>query len=181
MIETERLVLREWSETDILPFAEINRDEEVMKYFPKKLSYEDTVGFYDRIVREFAEYGYGLYAVELKQTGEFIGYTGFHRFDFAAGFSPGVEIGWRLDSRYWNRGYATEAARACLDYAGKKKWFARVYSFTALCNRRSERVMQKIGMEYAGTFFHPALSDGHWLKEHLLYKINCKPSADAVK
>ncbi len=79
MIETERLVLREWSETDILPFAEINRDEEVMKYFPKKLSYEDTVGFYDRIVREFAEYGYGLYAVELKQTGEFIGYTGFHR------------------------------------------------------------------------------------------------------
>lgn len=172
MIDTERLLLREWTEEDIVPFAAINRSEKVMKYFPKPLSYEETIGFYNRITREFAACGFGLYAVELKSTGEFIGYTGFHRFDFEADFSPGIEIGWRLDDRHWNRGYATEAAQACLDYARKRGGFDRVYSFTAVCNRRSERVMQKIGMKQVGTFSHPALPDGHWLREHVLYCID---------
>lgn len=170
MIETERLILRQWTEKDLASFAKINRDEQVMEYLPKILSYEETCEFYHRIIREFEEYGFGLYAVELKHTGEFIGYVGFHRFDFEVEFSPGIEIGWRLSSKYWNQGYATEAAIACLDYARKKKLVSRVYSFTAVCNRRSERIMQKIGMEKAGHFFHPALPDGHRLKEHVLYR-----------
>lgn len=171
-LETERLILREWTEQDLPLFAEINRDKEVMEYFPQTLSYEETAAFVHRILREWEECGFGLYAAELKTTGEFIGYIGFHRFDFQAPFSPGVEIGWRIARKHWNQGYATEAAKACLDDARKRKLFRRVYSFTAVCNRRSERVMQKAGMERAGTFPHPALPDGHRLKEHLLYHID---------
>lgn len=170
MIETERLILREWTKDDVEPFAEMNRNKAVMEYLPKILSFEETRDFYYRIIREFAEYGFGLYAVELKSSGKFIGYTGFHWFDFDAEFSPGVEIGWRLNNKYWNQGYATEAAQACLDYACEKRLFTQIYSFTAACNHRSERVMQKIGMKQMGKFFHPALPDGHRLKEHVLYK-----------
>jgi len=116
MIETERLILRPWRKDDILPFSEINCDEEVMEYLPKCLSMEETVQFYNRIVAEHDRFGYGLYAVETKNDGSFIGYVGFHHFDFDAEFSPGVEIGWRLAGEHWNQGYATEAAKACLDY-----------------------------------------------------------------
>ncbi len=172
MIETDRLILRPWREDDIFPFSEINGDKEVMAYLPKCLSLEETVQFYNRIVAEHEVYGYGLYAVETKSDGGFIGYVGFHHFDFDAEFSPGVEIGWRLAREHWNKGYATEAAKACLDYARKYKLFNEIYSFTTINNHRSERVMQKIGMEREGFFSHPALPEGHLLESHILYKLN---------
>ena len=171
MIETERLVLRPWREDDILPFAEINSDEEVMEYLPKCLSLEETARFYNRIVAEHNILGYGLYAVETKSDGLFIGYVGFHRFDFDAEFSPGVEIGWRLARKYWGQGYATEAAKACIDYARKHNLFNEIYSFTTILNHRSERVMRKIGMERLGLFSHPSLPRGHRLEPHVLYKL----------
>ncbi len=170
MLETDRLILRQWSDNDLAPFSEINRNKEVMEHFPSILTHKETVKFYKRIVSEFSEFGIGLYALELKSDGKFIGYTGFHHFDFDAEFSPGIEIGWRLDSRYWNHGYATEAAKAWLEYAGERQLFKHIYSFTATCNLRSERVMQKTGMTRAGSFMHPALPDGHPLKEHVLYR-----------
>ena len=92
-------------------------------------------------------------------------------FCFEAEFSPGIEIGWRISRKHWNQGYATEAAKACLDYAQKKKLFKEIYSFTATCNHRSERIMQKIGMMHHGYFSHPALPDGHRLKQHTLYRL----------
>ena len=172
MIETERLILRPWREDDILPFSEINSDKEVMEYLPRCLSLEETVQFCNRIVAEHDAYGYGLYAVETKSEGNFIGYVGFHHFDFDAEFAPGVEIGWRLAREHWNKGYATEAARACLDYARKNRLFNEIYSFTTVGNHRSERVMQKIGMERLGFFSHPKLPEGHQLKLHILYRFN---------
>lgn len=171
MIETDRLILRAWCKDDLLPFSKMNSDKVVMEYLPKCLSYDETVQFYNRIVDEHNALGYGLYAVVLKSTGEFIGYTGFHHFDFEAEFSPGIEIGWRLAKEYWNQGYATEAAKACIDYACRRKLFDKIYSFTSISNHRSERVMQKIGMEHQGFFLHPSLPDGHRLKEHTFYKL----------
>ena len=171
MIETERLILRHWREKDILPFSEINSDKEVMGYLPKCLSMEEAVQFYNRIVAEHDRFGYGLYAVETKSGGSFIGYVGFHHFDFDAEFSPGVEIGWRLAREHWNSGYATEAAKACLDYARRNRLFNEIYSFTTLCNHRSERVMRKIGMDRVGFFSHPSLPRGHRLEPHVLYKL----------
>lgn len=170
-IETERLILRSWEVADRLPFAEMNRNDNVMKYFPALLSTEESNAFVERIIAEFEETGFGLYAVEIKNTGEFIGYVGFHRFNFDAFFSPDWEIGWRISDRFWHNGYATEAAMACIDYARQKRLCDKLYSFTAVPNIPSENVMKRIGMTFDGLFMHPALPDGHWLKEHKLYSI----------
>lgn len=171
-IETERLILRSWRVTDRAVFAEINSNNKVMKYFPKPLSIEESNGFVDRINSEFEETGFGLYAVEIKETGEFIGYVGFHRFTFDVPFSPGWEIGWRISDKFWNKGYATEAAMACIKYAREKKLCNRLYSFTAVPNIASENVMKRLEMSFEGLFMHPALAEGHWLKEHKLYSLD---------
>lgn len=170
-IETERLILRSWEVSDRLPFAEMNCNDNVMKYFPALLSTEESNAFVERIIAEFEETGFGLYAVEIKNTGEFIGYVGFHRFNFDALFSPNWEIGWRISDRFWHNGYATEAAMACINYAREKRLCDKLYSFTAVPNIPSENVMKRIGMTPEGLFLHPALPDGHWLKEHKLYSI----------
>lgn len=171
-IETERLILRSWEIEDRAYFAEMNRNDNVMRFFPAPLSIEESNAFVDRINSEFEETGFGLYAVEIKKTGEFIGYAGFHRFTFDVPFSPGWEIGWRISDKFWKNGYATEAAAACIKYAREKKMCDRVYSFTAVPNIPSENVMKRIGMTFEGLFMHPALADGHWLKEHKLYTIH---------
>lgn len=169
-IETENLILREWSEADLPTFAQINSSEKVMEYFLKPLTLQETIDFYHRILQEFASYGYGLYAVEVKKTQTFIGYVGFHNVPQEMDFAPAVEIGWRLHSDFWGKGYATEAATACLDYARKELKFKEVYSFTSLPNKRSERVMQKMGMTRVKTFGHPLVAPDHPLYKHVLYK-----------
>ena len=102
-IKTDRLILRSWRESDRIPFAKMNGNRNVMKYFPKTLTEDESNAFIDRIVAEFEETGFGLYAVEIKETGEFIGYVGFHRFNFDVSFSPGWEIGWRISERFWHK------------------------------------------------------------------------------
>lgn len=169
-IETPRLVLRDWQEGDIEPFARINSDEQVMEYFLKKLDDEETRAFYRRITEEFADYGYGLYAVEDKSNRDFIGYVGFHHIGFDVDFAPGLEIGWRLRVESWGKGLATEAAMACLEYGREVLGLEEVYSFTSLLNKRSERVMQKIGMLRIGEFGHPLVDPAHALYQHVLYR-----------
>lgn len=141
-----------------------------MRYFPAILSDGETMAFYKRIQDEFNQKGWGLYAVEIKSTGEFIGYVGLHEIGFDAVFTPGVEIGWRLAADYHNKGYATEAARSVFKLA-KKPGIERLFSFTAKINAPSERVMQKIGMVKAGEFNHPKLSDASPLCVNVLYEI----------
>ena len=170
-IETQRLLLRDWKEEDIEPFAVLNSDTEVMRYFLQPLTAEESVAFYRRMKDEFIQYGYGLYAIEKKDDGAFIGFTGFHNITFEVNFAPGIEIGWRIRQEDWNKGYVTEAAQACLAYAQKRLPFKLVWSFTSLRNKASQRVMQKIGMEKAGEFLHPNVPNGHPLKEHVLYRI----------
>lgn len=173
-IVTERLILRSWKYEDRKPFAEMNGNKNVMRYFPAILSEEESNAFVNRINAEFEETGFGLYAVEIKESGEFIGYVGFHRFNFDAPFSPNWEIGWRISDKFWHKGYATEAAAACINYAREKQLCDRLYSLTAHANITSENVMKRIGMNYDRTFMHPALAEGHWLKEHKLYYIDIK-------
>ncbi|WP_300934582.1 GNAT family N-acetyltransferase [uncultured Muribaculum sp.] len=170
-IETARLVLRRWKQSDLPTFIAMNKDKDVMRYFPSILTYEETMQFYWSIVAEFEHKGYGLFAVELKKDGSFIGYTGLHEFDFDVPFSPGVEIGWRLAAAYHNCGYATEAAGAVVGYA-KTLGLKTLYSFTAKINKPSERVMQKIGMQKTGEFLHPKLEDVSPLKAHVLYSLD---------
>lgn len=169
-IETPRLILREWKNEDIKPFARLNSDDRVMEFFLNKLTYEESFAFYQRIKEEFAAYGYGLYAVECKSDRKFLGYVGFHNITFEVDFAPGVEIGWRLAAAAWGKGYATEAASACLEYAGAVLGLKEIYSFTSLPNQRSQRVMQKIGMKLVKEFGHPLVDPKHPLYKHVLYK-----------
>ena len=155
-IETPRLILRDWKEEDFVPFAEMNGNPSVMEFFLHPLSGEESRNLFDTV---------------RKSDGAFVGLTGFHNFMFDVDFAPGIEILWRLRQEYWGRGYATEAAKSCLAYAKENLPFSMVRAFTSLTNKRSQRVMQKIGMEFEKNFMHPAVPDGHLLKEHVLYKV----------
>lgn len=119
------------------------------------MSSEESFAFYQRIQNEFQTCGFGLYAVERKEDHTYMGYTGLHQITFDVDFAPGIEIGWRLAYEYWGQGYAPEAANACLEYTRNKTDIKELFSFTSLLNQRSERVMQKIGMERMREFDHP--------------------------
>ncbi|WP_079504157.1 GNAT family N-acetyltransferase [Mesobacillus jeotgali] len=169
-LETSRLYLRDWSAADLEPFCNMNADEDVMKYFPRMLSHEETERFYQAILSEFEDYGYGLYAAEVKDSKEFIGFIGFHRATFEADFTPCVEIGWRLKKEAWGKGYATEGAKACLDYGFHQLGFSEIFSFTAEINAPSINVMRKIGMEPVKTFHHPNVEQDSPLNKHVLFQ-----------
>lgn len=172
-IETDRLFLRDWADADAAPFAVINADPAVMEFFTKALDRAASDAFLARIREDLGRDGYGLYAVEVKDTGAFVGFTGLARPAFAAPFMPAIEIGWRLARRAWGQGFASEAAGAVIDHAFGSVGLAALVSFTAEWNRRSRSVMEKIGMTHdpAGDFIHPGLPAGHKLARQVLYRI----------
>jgi [ribosomal protein S5]-alanine N-acetyltransferase len=171
IFESERLGFRKWLPSDAEPFASMNADTEVMEFFPKKLTREESDAFIESIENAFALRGYDMLAVEEKASEDFIGFIGFAHPRFEAPFIPCVEIGWRLDKKYWNKGYATEGAKACLDYGFRTLGFEEVLSFTGIVNVRSERVMQKIGMKKIGEFNHPSVDPSSHVYRHVLYRI----------
>lgn len=170
---TDRVVLRAWREADAAPFAALNADPEVMRYFPSVLTREDSDALIGRIEEQFENHGYGLWAAEERATGAFMGFVGLIKLRDELPFAPGVEIGWRLAKEYWGIGYAPEAARAALAYAFAHVGADEVYSFTAVQNEPSIRVMEKIGMRRVegGDFDHPLVSEESGLKRHMLYRI----------
>lgn len=170
-IKTRRLILRSWQEEDIVHLARLNSDDKVMEFFLKKMSHEETLALYNQIQEEFMAYGFGVYAVEEKETGTFIGFVGLHHVTFEVDFAPAIEILWRLLPDFWGKGYATEAAMACLNYAKDELKLKEIVSFTSLPNKRSEHVMQRIGMTRIKEFNHPLVEPGHRLYTHILYKI----------
>ncbi|MES2961662.1 MAG: GNAT family N-acetyltransferase [Pseudomonadota bacterium] len=176
-METERLILREWQESDILPFIEMNRDLEVMKYFPALFSADETRNLVVRIKSHFREHGFGLFAVELKSEKKFIGFVGLAIPTFEAHFTPAVEIGWRFSSKYFGQGYATEAAKKVLEFAFEELKLKKVVSFTTKLNQPSINVMKKLGMTHDAKddFQHPKLDKNHPLSSHVLYRIKSLP------
>jgi RimJ/RimL family protein N-acetyltransferase len=171
--QTERLRLVGWHERHIAPFAAMNADPDVMRFFPSTLTEAQTRAGVELWRAQFEEQGWSNWAVELKQTGEFIGFIGLSIPRRQLPFSPCVEIGWRLARRYWGHGYATEGARASLDVGFHQLALAEVVSFTALANLPSRRVMERIGMHNTGRDFdHPAVPEGSPLRRHCLYAIS---------
>jgi len=174
LLSTVRLGLRRWRPSDLGPFTRMNQDPAVMEYFPGMMTPVETAAMVERIDAFFERNGYGLYAMDLLSTGEFLGYVGFARPSFESRFTPCVEIGWRLHREAWGRGYATEAASECLRHGFDRLGLEKIYSFTATMNTRSERVMQKIGMSKVGEFDHPLIGEGHVLRRHVLYLLDGK-------
>jgi len=169
ILETARLGLRDWLESDIPQFAAMCSDSRVMEFFPKILSESEVRAMVARLKEHIAVKGYGFWAVELKATGEFIGFVGLETPRFEADFTPCVEIGWRLSYKHWNKGYAQEAAGKCLEFGLEKLGISEIFAFTSVLNKRSINVMEKIGMSYVKEFEHPAIEPGHPLRKHVLY------------
>jgi RimJ/RimL family protein N-acetyltransferase len=171
-LRTERLILRAWRPEDREPFAAMNADPRVMEYFPSVQTRAQSDGFADRIEAHFAEHGYGPWAVEVPGTAPFIGFVGLLTPVFEAHFMPAVEVGWRLDAGHWGHGYATEAALASVRHGFETVGLTEIVSFTAVANRPSRAVMERIGMSHdpADDFDHPALP-GHPLQRHVLYRL----------
>lgn len=170
---TDRLVLRRWRDTDLEPFAALNADPIVMEHLPALLSRAESDAFVARIEAHFDAHDFGLFAVEVRATGEFIGFVGLWPADFDAPFTPAVEVGWRLARTAWRRGYATEAARAVVCDGFERLGLDEIVSFTAQVNERSWRVMERLGMsrDPAADFDHPKVQKGHRLERHVLYRL----------
>lgn len=171
-ILTDRLALRGWRYFDRRPFAALNADPEVMEHFVAPLTEDESDAMVDRIRARFAELGYGLWAVELRATGEFIGFTGLALQTFPAPFTPAVEIGWRFARSAWGHGYATEAARAAMADGWDRVGLDEIVSMTTVGNLRSRAVMERLGMtrDPADDFEHPNVPEGHPIRPHVLYR-----------
>lgn len=173
IIQTKRLILRPWKEEDLEPFAKLNADSRVMEHFPATLSREESDQLARRISNKLQKQGWGLWAVSLLETSEFIGFIGLSIPSFSAHFTPAVEVGWRLAYEFWGKGYASEGALAVIKYGFETLKLTEIVSFTAIANKRSTRVMEKIGMQRDpyDDFNHPKLSEEHHLRGHVLYRI----------
>ncbi len=176
IIKTDHLILRTWTENDIDAMAAIDQDPKVCEFLPGIGNREATAAGVRKIMQHYEKHGFCLYAVELKSTHEMIGWTGLSIPSFHAHFTPAVEIGWRLASNHWGRGYATEGAKAVINYGFNQLGLIEIVSFTVPKNSRSIRVMEKIGMQrdLNGDFAHPKLPLKHKLSKHVLYRVHKK-------
>jgi RimJ/RimL family protein N-acetyltransferase len=170
-IRTDRLLMRRWRARDRAPFAALNGDPQTMKFFPQALDRAASDAFADRIEAQFEQHGYGLWALEIAGTGQFIGYTGLNPMPDDVPGAGGTEIGWRLAMQAWHHGYATEAARAALAVAFDGAGLPEIWSMTAVLNEPSVAVMRRIGLTEAARFDHPRIPAGHPLRPHVLYHL----------
>jgi RimJ/RimL family protein N-acetyltransferase len=168
-VQTGRLLMRRWRESDREPFAALNRDPETMRFFPAPLDRAASDALIDRIEARFDQLGYGLWALEVTETGEFIGFTGLSPMPQNVPGAGGVEVGWRLARHAWHRGYATEAARAALGIAFDDLGLPEIWSMTAVLNVPSQAVMRRLGLTEVARFDHPNVPAGHTLQPHVTY------------
>ncbi len=170
IIKTSRLGLRNWVAADVMPMAALNADEQVMEFFPSVQSEQTTIDFIKRMQNHFDTHGFCYFAVDALDTGEFIGFIGLCHQDYESDFTPHVDIGWRLKQSAWGKGYATEGAKACLEYAFGTLGLTEVYSVASVINVKSQHIMKKIGMEKVSSFDHPKLLNDNRLKECALFR-----------
>jgi RimJ/RimL family protein N-acetyltransferase len=179
-LEGERVVLRRWRASDVAPFAEMCADPEVMRFFPKVATAEESAAFVERAEAHLDAHGFGLWAVEVPGELAFAGYVGLAVVGFVAPFAAGagaggrvVEAGWRLARGAWGKGYAVDGARVALCAGFEVFGLPEVVSFTVPANVRSRRVMERLGMRrcVGGDFEHPMLPVGHALRVHVLFRM----------
>lgn len=177
--ETERLIIRPWEDRDLEPFAALNADPEVMRFFPATRTREETAALMDYTRAMLGESGMSFLAVEEKTTGTFVGMVGLAPVKPPMPCAPAVEIGWRLAKAHWGKGYASEAAHAWLAYGFETLELPEIVAFTFVGNTPSRRVMERLGMTRnpADDFEHPGIAAGHPLRSHVLYRLK----ADAFR
>jgi RimJ/RimL family protein N-acetyltransferase len=182
-LETSRLTLRPWQETDRAPFAEMNADPVVMHYFEAPFTRQQSDEAIDRYLAAFDREGFSFFAATMRDTGDFIGTIGLQTMRDAVPNlpQPAVEIGWRLAQASHGKGLATEAARTIVDFAFNQLALNEVVAITALPNHASRRVMEKLGMTHRPEldFDHPRVPAGHQYQRHTLYSLR-NPNSNEV-
>lgn len=174
IFKSERLGFRNWTGEDLEEFAKLNSDEAVMEHFPNTLSEKEVEEFIDRLKQHYIENGFTYYATEILETKEFIGMIGLAFQEYKTNFTPAIDIGWRLKSSAWGKGYATEGAQRCLEYAFNELDINTIISVCTIKNKKSEKVMKKIGMTKKGEFSHPELINHPEYEKHFCYGISSR-------
>ena len=174
-LETQYLILRQWRETDFDFYANLTSNKEVMKFFPKTLSKEESNNAVRKFSKLLKEKSWGFWAVEEKSSNKFLGYAGLHAPQTKFPFSPCVEIAWRMEDEYWENGYVKEAGETILKYAFEEIGLEEIVYFSSIHNHKTEALVCQLGMKKENeTFPHPFVEVGHHLSEHYLYKISKK-------
>ncbi len=172
-LATDRLILRQWREEDLEPFAAMSADPAVMEFLLGPLDRARSDAVAQRLHDHIAAHSFGFWALEARGLAPFIGFAGLLNVGAEQSFAPAVEVGWRLARAHWGHGYASEAARAALDHGFGALGLDEIVAMTVPANRRSRAVMERLGMtrDPAEDFDHPNVPDGHPLKRHVLYRI----------
>lgn len=171
-LRTERLIMRRWQESDKEPFAALNGDPETMQYFPSTLDRAASDALMGRLEELFQEQGFGLWALEVAETGEFIGFTGLNPMPAGIPGAGGMEVGWRLARQAWHHGYATEAARAALTVAFDGIGLPEIWSMASVQNEPSQAVMRRLGLARYSYFEHPRIPEGNPLRQSVVYRLS---------
>ena len=174
LFTSDRLGFRNWTTTDIDKMHKINSDEKVMEFFPGIPTKEQTTEFVKRMISQLDDKGFCYFAVDKLDDNEFIGFIGLSEQTYEADFTPCVDIGWRIKSSEWNKGFASEGAKKCLDYALNELKLENVYSIAPKINIKSEHIMTKIGLKKQYEFEHSLLTNNDRLKTCVLYKTETK-------
>ncbi|HTU74474.1 MAG TPA: GNAT family N-acetyltransferase [Trebonia sp.] len=168
---TSRLVMRRWQDADREPFAALNADPHTMRFFPSTLDRAASDALLDRLEERFEGQGFGMWALEITGTGQFIGLTGLNPLPGGVPGAGGMEVGWRLARAAWHHGYATEAARAALEVAFGHLKLSEVYSMTAVLNEPSQAVMRRLGLTELTRWDHPRIPEDSPLRPHVTYRL----------
>jgi RimJ/RimL family protein N-acetyltransferase len=171
-LHTRRCVLRQWQAQDFGPWAEMNADPAVRRWFPAIATEEQSRAEAQRCRDAITQRGWGMWALELPGVRSFAGFVGLNAPHYDAPWVPAVEIGWRLPRAAWGQGFATEAAHAALDFGFARLGLDEIVAITVPGNAPSRRVMERLGLkrDEGGDFDHPRIEAGHPLQRHVLYR-----------
>lgn len=176
LFQSKRLGFRIWKPEDLLPFSKMNHDQEVMRHFPNTLNESESQNFIDRMDEMHRRLGFCYFAVDEIESGQFIGFIGLAKKNFAEHDGLFVDIGWRLAPEFWNKGYATEGAKRVLEFAKNDLQLTEIVSIATVSNSNSINVMAKIGMHYEKNFKFDVLKDYPALENCVWYSINLSKS-----
>lgn len=171
LFSSERLKFRKFDKNDNAIFYDLCSDPDVMHYFPAPLTKDQSDEFLRRLIKFDDDYGLTSWAAEEISTGHFIGFIGFLVVIMDTAIKGEIEIGWRLKKEFWGKGYATEGAKACIEYGFNNLGLNDIYAYTAVVNKSSQNIMKKLCMKYQYNFNRPGF-ENTWLEEHVLYKVS---------
>ena len=173
-LRTPRVLLRQWKDTDLDAWVEMNADAVVRQHFPSVLTRDEALAEADRSRGGVAQRGWGMWALEIPGVHTFAGFVGLNVPRFPAPWQPAVEIGWRLRQDAWHHGFATEAAAGVLEFAFVHLQLPQVIAMSVAPNTPSHGVMERLGMtrDLAADFEHPLAPVGWPLRTHFVHRIN---------